>query len=68
MKQMRQFQRITSKIDALRLSTAYIYSPSEVETCLKSLKIGKATGPNTLNNRILKELYSPLIVSPLGSV
>ena len=35
-------------------------SPSEVETCLKSLKAGKAAGPDTLNNRILKELSSPL--------
>ena len=35
-------------------------SPSEVETCLKSLKTGKAAGPDTLNNRILKELSSPL--------
>ena len=39
-------------------------SPSEVETCLKSLKIGKAAGPDTLNNRILKEQSSPLS-SPL---
>ena len=34
--------------------------PSEVETCLKSLETGKAAGPNTLNNRILQELSSPL--------
>ena len=60
MKQMRHFQRITSKKDTMRRSTAYIYPPSEVETCLKSLKTGKAAGPDTLNNRILKELSSPL--------
>ena len=39
-------------------------SPSEVETCLKSLKTGKAAGPDTINNRILKELSIPLS-SPL---
>lgn len=39
-------------------------SPSEVETCLKSLKTGKAAGPDAINNRILKELSSPLS-SPL---
>ena len=64
---MRQFQRITSKTDTMRLSPAYIYPPpppTEVETCLKSLKIGKAAGPDTLNKRILRELSSPLS-SPL---
>ena len=34
--------------------------PSEVNSCFKSLKTGKAAGPDTLNNRILKELPSPL--------
>ena len=49
-------------IDSIRLY------PSEVETCLKSLKIGKCGEPDTLNDRTLKELTSPLIVSPLRSV
>ena len=35
-------------------------SPLEVETCLKSLKTGKAAGPDTINNRILKEVAGPL--------
>ena len=35
-------------------------SPLEVETCLKSLKTGKAAGPDTINNRILKEVSGPL--------
>ena len=34
--------------------------PLEVETCLKSLKTGKAAGPDTINNRILKEVAGPL--------
>ena len=40
-------------------------SPSEVETCLKSLKTGKAARPDTINNIILKELSSPLSSPPL---
>ena len=39
-----------------RLST----SPLEVETVLKSLQLGKATGPDAINNRVLKELAQPL--------
>ena len=35
-------------------------SPFEVETMLKSLQLGKATGPDTINNRVLKELAKPL--------
>ncbi|MES9992730.1 MAG: reverse transcriptase family protein, partial [Candidatus Thiodiazotropha sp.] len=35
-------------------------SPSEVEFFLKSLKIGKAAGPDGINNRLLKELAHPL--------
>ena len=46
--------RYNETIDSIHLS------PSEVETCLKSLKTGKAAGPDTLNNRILKALSSRL--------
>ena len=35
-------------------------SPFEVETVLKSLQLDKATGPDTINNRVLKELAQPL--------
>ena len=31
-------------------------SPFEVETILKYLQLGKATGPDAINNRVLKEL------------
>ena len=31
-------------------------SPFEVETMLKSLQLGKAIGPDAINNRVLKEL------------
>ena len=40
------------------------FTPVEVETVSKSLKTGKATGPDHINNRILKELSRPLS-SPL---
>ena len=36
------------------------FTPYEVETVLKSLKTGKASGPDSINNRILKELSQPL--------
>ena len=37
------------------------FTPYEVETVLKSLKTtGKASGPDNINNRILKELSQPL--------
>ena len=35
-------------------------TPQEVEMILKSLKLGKAAGPDSINNRILKELAFPL--------
>ena len=35
-------------------------SPLEVESTLKSLKLGKASGPDQINNRILKELAHSL--------
>ena len=37
-----------------------ILTPLEVESILKSLPIGKASGPNGLSNRILKELSKEL--------
>ena len=37
-----------------------ILTPLEVESVLKSLPIGKASGPNGLSNRILKELSKEL--------
>ena len=42
-------------------------TPSEVETVLKSLPIGKAAGPDGINNRILRELAVELSV-PFCSV
>ena len=33
-----------------------ILTPQEVDSVLKSLPIGKATGPDLINNRLLKEL------------
>ena len=38
-------------------------SPFEVETMLKSLQLIKATGPDVINNRVLKELAKPLFSS-----
>ena len=35
-------------------------SPSEVASTLKSLQLGKATGPDVIKNRIVKELATPL--------
>ena len=42
-------------------------SPFEVESILKSLPLGKATGPDAINNRILRELATPLS-SPLSDL
>ncbi|MCG8047724.1 MAG: reverse transcriptase domain-containing protein [Candidatus Thiodiazotropha endolucinida] len=39
-----------------------VFTPLEVESIIQSLKTGKASGPNGLSNRILKELYKE--VSP----
>ena len=44
-----------------------ILSPLEVESTLQTLKVGKASGPNGLNNRILRKLSSQL-ASPLCSL
>ena len=38
-------------------------TPAEVELMLKSLQLGKAAGPDTINNRILKELAVPADLS-----
>ena len=44
-----------------------VLTPDEVESVLKSLADGKASGPNGLNNRVLKELASE-ISEPLCSL
>ena len=49
-----------------QLSTL-VLTPLEVESVLKGLKVGKASGPNGLSNRILKELSSQL-AQPLCSL
>ena len=38
------------------------FNPVEIESVLKSLKTGKATGPDGMNNRILRELSKELAV------
>ncbi|MCG7877682.1 MAG: reverse transcriptase domain-containing protein [Candidatus Thiodiazotropha endolucinida] len=45
--------------DIPTLNTVQI-TPKQVEDTLKSLKLGKASGPDNVNNRILKELAEPL--------
>ena len=42
----------------------FTFTPTEVESVLKSLKTGKAAGPDAVNNRLLIELAQPL-ASPL---
>ena len=49
---------MTSQSDNMLNSVQF--TPYEVETVLKSLKTGKASGPDSINNRILKELSQPL--------
>ena len=41
--------------------------PQEVEDILKSFKTGKAAGPDSIDNRLLKELARPLSV-PLTDI
>ena len=36
-------------------------SPFEVETMLKSLQSGKATGPDAINNRVLRNSLNPFL-------
>ena len=49
---------MTSQSDNMLNSVQF--TPYEGETVLKSLKTGKASGPDSINNRILKELSQPL--------
>ena len=42
-------------------------SPHEVESILKSLQLGKASGPDEISNHILKKLATPLS-SPLSNL
>ena len=38
--------------------SSIVLSPVEVESILKTLTVGKASGPNALNNRVLREISS----------
>ena len=49
---------VTSRGDFSLISISLL--PYEVESTLKSLKVGKASGPDQINNRILEELANPL--------
>ena len=49
---------MTSQSDNILNSVQF--TPYEVETVLKSLKTGKASGPGSINNCILKELSQQL--------
>ena len=42
--------------------TNIVLTPLEVESVLKTLTVGKASGPNGLSNRVLKELSVQLFV------
>ena len=42
--------------------TSIVLTPFEVESVLKTLSIGKASGPNGTSNRILRELSSELSI------
>ena len=44
-----------------------VLSPNEVERVLETLPVGKASGPNAISNRILRELSSELS-TPLCSL
>ena len=46
--------RLNSHLDSI------VFTRLEVESVLKSLPLGKASGPNGLSNRILRELSSEL--------
>ena len=51
------------------LNTTYkpesiIVTPEEVRDTFKSLPIGKAAGPDLINNRLLRELSQPLALPP----
>ena len=46
-------------VDRQQLSSI-VFFPVEVESILKTLTVGKASGPNALNNRVLREMASDL--------
>ena len=50
----------TATVTPLDTINTIITTPQEVESVLKSLPIGKATGPDLINNRLLKELAESL--------
>ena len=50
-----------------QLNLIILTPPLEVESTLQTWKVGKASGPNGLNNRILRELSSQL-ASPFCSL
>lgn len=58
--------RITPYTFASRLSNL-VLTPNEVRSVLQTLAVGKASGPNGLNNRVLKELANE-ISEPLCSL
>ena len=43
----------------------HVVTPAEVQIILKSLPVGKATGPDEINNVILREL-AEVLASPLA--
>ena len=47
--------------------SSIVLTPLEVESAIETLKIGKASGPNGLSNRILLEL-NPIIADPFCSL
>ena len=47
--------RLNSRLDSI------VFTRLEVESVLKSLALGKASGPNGLSNRILRELSNELL-------
>ena len=58
---------IVSIPDLCTLTYSIIVTPEEIRDTLKSLPIGKAAGPDLINNRLLKELAQPLAL-PLSDL
>ena len=56
----------TKPLPAHKLDSV-ITTPQEVESTLKLLPLGKASGPDLINNRLLKELAQPLSL-PLSNL
>lgn len=56
-----------SDFDRPHLLDSINVTPAEVEIVLRSLKLGKASGPDLINNRLLKELARPLAL-PLSDL